>query len=87
MTKILHIALLIETSREYARRLLRGIAQYHHEHGPWSIYLAPHGLAPGGRRVGDRAAGDEASYPDDDLKAVLTPDGAWRFAHKDGTPY
>ena len=37
--------------------------------------------------VGDRAAGDEASYPDDDLKAVLTPDGAWRFAHKDGTPY
>jgi LacI family transcriptional regulator len=44
MTKILHIALLIETSREYARGLLRGIAQYHHEHGPWSIYLAPHGL-------------------------------------------
>ncbi len=44
MAAILHIALLIETSREYARGVLRGIAQYHHEHGPWSIYLAPHGL-------------------------------------------
>lgn len=39
-----HIALLIETSREYARGLLRGVARYHHEHGPWSIYLVPHGL-------------------------------------------
>jgi LacI family transcriptional regulator len=44
MRSIPHIALLVETSREYARGLLRGIAQYHHEHGPWSIYLAPHGL-------------------------------------------
>jgi LacI family transcriptional regulator len=44
MTSIPHIALLVETSREYARGLLRGIARYHHEHGPWSIYLAPHGL-------------------------------------------
>lgn len=44
MAKTPHIALLVETSREYARGLLRGIAQYHHEHGPWSIYLAPHGL-------------------------------------------
>jgi LacI family transcriptional regulator len=44
MPSIPHIALLIETSREYARGLLRGIARYHHEHGPWSIYLVPHGL-------------------------------------------
>jgi LacI family transcriptional regulator len=44
MTSIPHIALLIETSREYARGLLRGVARYHHEHGPWSIYLVPHGL-------------------------------------------
>ena len=36
--------------------------------------------------VGDRTPGDAASYPDDDLKAVLA-DGAWRFTHKDGTPY
>jgi uncharacterized cupin superfamily protein len=36
--------------------------------------------------VGDRTAGDIGSYPDDDLQAVSV-DGAWRFTHKDGTPY
>lgn len=44
MRKIPHIALLIETSREYGRGLLRGVARYHQEHGPWSIYFEPHGL-------------------------------------------
>jgi LacI family transcriptional regulator len=39
-----HVALLVESSREYARGLLRGIARYHHEHGPWSIYFATRGL-------------------------------------------
>lgn len=37
--------------------------------------------------VGDRTPGDEGSYPDDDLQAVLGPDGRWRFTHKDGRPY
>jgi uncharacterized cupin superfamily protein len=37
--------------------------------------------------VGDRTAQDAASYPDDDLKAVLGPDGKWCFTRKDGTPY
>jgi uncharacterized cupin superfamily protein len=37
--------------------------------------------------VGDRTPGDEGSYPNDDLKAAQTPDGAWRYAHKDGRPY
>ncbi len=37
--------------------------------------------------IGDRTAGDEGSYPVDDLKATLGPDGKWRFTHKDGTPY
>lgn len=36
--------------------------------------------------IGDRTPGDEGSYPDDDLVAVLV-EGAWRFTHKDGTPY
>jgi uncharacterized cupin superfamily protein len=36
--------------------------------------------------IGDRTPGDAGSYPDDDLSAVLTPDG-WRFAHKDGSLY
>ncbi len=37
--------------------------------------------------IGDRTAGDEGRYPDDDLAAVLGPDGRWRFTRKDGTPY
>jgi hypothetical protein len=28
-----------------------------------------------------------ASYPDDDLQAVLGTDGKWRYLHKDGTAY
>jgi uncharacterized cupin superfamily protein len=37
--------------------------------------------------VGDRSANDSATYPDDDLVAVLGPDGRWGYTHKDGTPY
>jgi uncharacterized cupin superfamily protein len=36
--------------------------------------------------VGDRTAGDSATYPDDDIQAILV-NGAWQFTHKDGTPY
>ncbi|MCP1200953.1 cupin domain-containing protein [Notoacmeibacter sp. MSK16QG-6] len=36
--------------------------------------------------IGDRTAGDEGSYPEDDLKAVMTDDG-WAFTRKDGTEY
>ena len=37
--------------------------------------------------VGDRSADDSASYPDDDIQALLGPEGKWQFVHKDGTPY
>ena len=36
--------------------------------------------------VGDRTAGDAATYPEDDIQAVLVA-GKWQFAHKDGAPY
>jgi uncharacterized cupin superfamily protein len=36
--------------------------------------------------IGDRTPGDEATYPDDDLQALLV-EGKWQFAHKDGTSY
>jgi uncharacterized cupin superfamily protein len=36
--------------------------------------------------IGDRTEGDTASYPIDDLMA-LREDGAWRFRHKDGSPW
>ena len=42
--KVRHVALLVETSREYGRGLLRGIIRYHQEHGPWSVFFEPHGL-------------------------------------------
>jgi LacI family transcriptional regulator len=37
-----HVALLIETSNEYARGLLKGIMAYTRTHRPWSIYLGEH---------------------------------------------
>ncbi len=37
--------------------------------------------------IGDRAPGDGATYPDDDLQAVMTGVGQWAFTHKDGRPY
>ena len=36
--------------------------------------------------IGDRSAGDAVSYPDDDMQGAFV-DGAWRFFHKDGSPY
>jgi uncharacterized cupin superfamily protein len=36
--------------------------------------------------IGDRTPGDGATYPDDDIAAVSTPQG-WEFKHKDGSPY
>ena len=37
--------------------------------------------------IGDRTPGDEGTYPADDLKAALGPDGKWQFTHKDGRPF
>jgi LacI family transcriptional regulator len=45
MMNIPHVALLIETSREYGRGLLHGVSRFHQEHGHWSIYFEPHGLS------------------------------------------
>jgi LacI family transcriptional regulator len=36
-----HVALLLETSTEYGRGLLRGILRYSRLRGPWSLYVAP----------------------------------------------
>src|SRR5262245_51137479 len=34
-----HVALIIESSIEFGRGVLRGIARWLREHGPWSIFL------------------------------------------------
>jgi len=44
MARTPKIALLIESSRGAGRALLCGIAQYAHDHGPWSFYWEPRGL-------------------------------------------
>ena len=38
MSRNIRVALLIESSREYGRGLLRGVADYARTHGGWSIY-------------------------------------------------
>lgn len=43
-TKVPRVAVWVETSRGYGRGLIRGIADYLRERGPWSIYFTPHGL-------------------------------------------
>jgi len=37
--------------------------------------------------IGNRSPNEETEYPNDDIKAELSPDGSWIFMHKDGTPY
>ncbi|RPH34928.1 MAG: xylose operon transcription regulator XylR, partial [Planctomycetota bacterium] len=34
-----HVALIVESSIEYGRGVLRGIARWLRGHGPWSIFL------------------------------------------------
>ncbi|HET7882531.1 MAG TPA: cupin domain-containing protein [Acetobacteraceae bacterium] len=36
--------------------------------------------------IGDRTPGDEGTYPNDDLKAAMGPDGRFRYTRKDGSP-
>jgi LacI family transcriptional regulator len=41
MVRVPRVALLLETSTEYGRGLLRGIVKYARLHGPWSVYMSP----------------------------------------------
>lgn len=52
MAKIPKVILLIESSRESGRALLRGIANYAYHHGPWSFYWEPGGLEKARQRPG-----------------------------------
>jgi LacI family transcriptional regulator len=42
--KRLKVALIVETTLSPGRKILRGIARYAKEYGPWSIYHEPRGL-------------------------------------------
>lgn len=41
MAEISKVAVLIESSREYGRGILRGVAQYARLHDPWIFYIEP----------------------------------------------
>ena len=41
MARVHRVALLLETSTEYGRGLLRGIVKYARLHGAWSVYISP----------------------------------------------
>ncbi len=101
MSDLPHVALLIETSRAYARGLLRGVARYHQEYGPWSIFFETHGLdAPPPRwlkrwkgdgilvRINDQRMADailETGLPAVDLRGAL-PDLGLPFIGVDNRP-
>lgn len=38
------VALLVQTTSEWHRQLLRGVADYAREHGPWDFHIEPRGL-------------------------------------------
>lgn len=42
MSRIPHVALLVETSNAYCRALLEGVAAYLRDNRPWSVFLAEH---------------------------------------------
>jgi len=46
-SNILRVALLIESSRNYGRGILSGIANYAHVHGPWSFFTQERELHSG----------------------------------------
>lgn len=37
------VAILVDTSTGWGRRLIRGVAEYADKYGPWDIWLEPHG--------------------------------------------
>lgn len=37
------VAILVDTSSDWGRRIGRGIIAYAHKHGPWRIWVEPHG--------------------------------------------
>jgi LacI family transcriptional regulator len=39
-----HVALIIETSKQYGRSLIAGITQYVKAHGPWSVFIEERGI-------------------------------------------
>jgi LacI family transcriptional regulator len=78
VTKLRRVALIVETSRAFGRGVIRGVAQYSREHGPWSIYFTPHGLddPPPGWLQGWRGDGILARIEDQRMAEAVRCTGA-----------
>jgi len=79
MSREMHVALLIETSRSYGRGLLRGIIRYQREHRPWSIYFEPRGLK-------DSAPNWLKSWRGDGILARVNDRRTAEIIRRNGTP-
>ncbi|HEX2970873.1 MAG TPA: XylR family transcriptional regulator, partial [Tepidisphaeraceae bacterium] len=78
MSAIPKVVLLLETSRQYGRQLLRGIARYARLHGPWTLVVSPGHFAQPVPRVQDWG-GDAA------IVRISSPEMA-RAIRKSGIP-
>lgn len=85
-----HVALVIETSINYGRGVLRGIARYQHEHGPWSVFIEQRELGAALPTWIDQWEGDGIITRSDDrriLKAGVPTVGLYdRSRGKRGVP-
>lgn len=78
VAELRRVALIVETSRAFGRGVIRGVAQYSREHGPWAIYFTPHGLddPPPGWLQGWRGDGVLARIEDQRMADAVRRTGA-----------
>lgn len=73
------VVILIESTRAYGRRILRGIADYVRENGPWLVHIEP-------RALDDAAPGWLADWKGDGIIARLTDPASVDLVRKTGVP-
>ena len=64
MTKRPHVALIVETSIDYGRQILRGVTRYLRSHQTWHVFLEQRELwtaPPPGSATGAATAGRSCS--------------------------
>lgn len=77
--KIRTVALIIETSNEYARGLLRGIKDFIREQEPWSLFLSEHSRE-------DQDLSWLRSWRGDGILARIENDAVARYIQETGLP-
>lgn len=73
------VVILVESTRAYGRRILRGIADYVRENGPWLVHIEP-------RALDDAAPGWLSDWKGDGIIARLTDPVSAKLVQKIGVP-